>query len=85
MVGRFLNMATQSSVIQEIVSNAARAAESAAEAARALREVPDKPRSSFSEASKVVKCPEFFGYATSDEDQNNSRDFVNCLFLSKLG
>ncbi len=53
-------MTTQSAVIQEIVSNAARAAESAAEAARALKEASDKPRSSFSEASKVVKCHEFF-------------------------
>ena len=46
----------------------------AAEAARALREAADKPKCSFAEASKVVKCPEFFGYATADEDQNNWRD-----------
>ena len=71
------NMTTQrATVLNEIVSNAARAAESAAEAARALREAQERPRNSFSEASKVVKCPEFFGYATSDDDQNNWRDFA---------
>jgi len=60
-----LNMASQqAAALQDIVSNAARAAEAAAEAARALRESQDRPRSSFSEASKVVKCPEFFGYLT---------------------
>ena len=57
-------------------NRAARAAESAAEAARALREAADRPKSSFAEASKVVKCPEFFGYVTADEDQNNWRDFA---------
>ena len=77
----FLNMATQATVLNEIVSNAARAAESAAEAARALREASERPKSSFGEASKVVECPEFFGYVTADEDQNNWRDFA----LSKLG
>ena len=71
-----LNMATQASVLNEIVSNAARAAESAAEAARALQEAQERPKSNFSEASKVVKCPEFFGYTTSDDDQNNWRDFA---------
>ena len=71
------NMTTQqATVLSEIVSNAARAAESAAEAARALREAQERPRNSFSEASKVVKCPEFFGYATVDDDQNNWRDFA---------
>ena len=71
------NMTTQqATVLSEIVSNAARAAESAAEAARALREAQERPRNSFSEASKVVKCPEFFGYATADDDQNNWRDFA---------
>ena len=69
-------MATQATILNDIVSNAARAAESAAEAARALREAADRPKSSFSEASKVVKCPEFFGYVTADEDQNNWRDFA---------
>ena len=52
-------MAAQATILNDIVSNAARAAESAAEAARALREAADRPKSSFSEASKVVKCPEF--------------------------
>ena len=71
------NMTTQqATVLSEIVSNAARAAESAAEAARALREAQERPRNSFSEASKVVKCSEFFGYATVDDDQNNWRDFA---------
>ena len=67
----------QATILNDIVSNAARAAESAAEAARALREAADRPKSSFAEASnsKVVKCPEFFGYVT-DEDQNNWRDFA---------
>ena len=64
------------SVLNEIVSNAARAAESAAEAARALKEAQERPKSNFSEASKVVKCAEFFGYTTSDDDQNNWRDFA---------
>ena len=68
--------AQQTTVLHEIVSNAARAAESAAEAARALKEAQERSRNSFSEASKVVKCPEFFGYATSDDDQNNWRDFA---------
>ena len=71
------NMTTQqATVLDQIVSNAARAAESAAEAARALREAQERPRSNFSEASKVVKCPEFFGYATVDDDQNHWRDFA---------
>ena len=69
-------MATQAIILNEIVSNAARPAESAAEAARALREAQDRPRNSFSEASKVVKCPEFFGCATLDDDQSNWRDFA---------
>ena len=65
----------------ELITNAARAAQSAAEAARTMKEVSEaKNRSNFSEASKVVKCPEFFG--TSDEDQNCWRDFA---FSSKLG
>ena len=71
-----LNMARQASVLNEIVSNAARAAESAAEAARALKEAQERPKSNFSEAAKVVKRPEFFGYTTSDDDQNNWRDFA---------
>ena len=72
-----LNMTSQQAVaLNEIVSNAARAAEAAAEAARALRESQDRPRNSFSEASKVVKCPEFFGYLTTDDDQNHWRDFA---------
>ncbi len=74
-------MAMQATILNDIVSNAARAAESAAEAARALREAADRPKSSFAEASTVVKCPEFFGYVT-DEDQNNWRDFA---FSLKLG
>ena len=45
-------MATQATILNDIVSNAARAAESAAEAARALREAADRPKSSFAEASK---------------------------------
>ena len=66
------NMTTQqATVLDQIVSNAARAAESAAEAARALREAQERPRNNFSEASKVVKCPAFFGYATVDDDQNH--------------
>ena len=61
----------------ELITNAARAAQSAAEAARTMKEVSEaKNRSNFSEASKVVKCPEFFGYPTSDEDQNCWRDFA---------
>ena len=67
-------MATQATILNDIVSNAARAAESAAEAAKALREAADRPKGSFAEASKVVKCPEFFGYVTADEDQNNWLD-----------
>lgn len=63
-------MATQATVLQDMVSK------SAAEAARALKEAQDRPRNSFSEASKVVKCPEFFGPATSDDDQNNWRDIA---------
>ena len=75
-------MASQATVLEQIVSNAARAAESAAEAARALKEAQEKPRNSFSEASnvkKVVICPEFFGYATSDDDQNTWPDFAFSL------
>ena len=76
-------MTSQAAVLNEIMSNAAKAAESAAEAARALRESADRPtKSSFGEASKVVKCPEFFGYTTLDEDQNHWRDLP---FHSKLG
>ena len=61
----------------ELITSAARAAQSAAEAARTMKEVSEaKNRSNFSEASKVVKCPEFFGYPTSDEDQNCWRDFA---------
>ena len=61
----------------ELITNAARAAQSAAEAARTMKEASEaKNRSNFSEASKVVKCPEFFGYPTSDEDQNCWRDFA---------
>ena len=63
-----LNMAAQATILNDIVSNAARAADSAAEAARALREAADRP--------KVVKCPEFFCDVTGDEDQNNWRDFA---------
>ena len=72
----------QATILNDIVSNAARAAERAAEAARALREAADRHNGSFSEASKVVKCPEFFGYVTADEDQNNWRDF--CIFIQSL-
>ncbi len=69
-------MATQATILNDIVNNAARAAESAAEAARALREAADRLKSSFAEASKVAKCPEFFGYVTADEDHNSWRDFA---------
>ena len=61
----------------ELITNAARAAQSAADAARIMKEASEaKCRNNFSEASKVVKCPEFFGYTTSDEDQNCWRDFA---------
>lgn len=68
-------LAAQATVLNKIASNAARPAESAAEAACALREAQERPRNSFREASMVVSCPEFFSYTTSDEDQNNCRDF----------
>ena len=69
-------MATQATVLNEIVSNAARAAVPAAEAARALREATERPKGRLGEASKVVKCPEFLGYVTADENQNNWWDFA---------
>ena len=51
-------MAAQATILNDM-SNAARAAEGAAEAARALREAADRPRSSFSEASKVLSVQSF--------------------------
>ena len=61
----------------ELITNAAQAGQSAAEAARMMKEASEaKSRSNFSEASKVLKCPEFFGYTTSDQDQSCWRDFA---------
>ena len=69
-------MATAPEALVELIGNAARAAQSAAEAAQLMKEASEaKSRNNFSEASKVVKCPEFFGYPTADEDQNTWRDF----------
>ena len=70
-------MAAAPEALVELITNAARAAQSAAEAARLMKEASEsKSRNNFSEASKVVKCPEFFGYPTADEDQNSWRDFA---------
>ena len=68
-------MAAQATILNDIVSNAARAADSAAEAARALREAADRP--------KVVKCPEFFCDVTGDERSETIGVILH--FHSKLG
>ena len=70
---------TEAAQILEAVTLAARAA---SEAAQALKEANDQnrsQRSSFSEASKVVKCPSPFGCSHSAEDQSMWLDFSFAL------
>ena len=62
--------------LAQLIQGVSQAAVAASEAAQQLRAANDRPKSGFTEASKVVRPPDAFGFESFEQEQAAWSDFV---------